>query len=109
VIFVEDWALIAGWWRTGFRSGTWRVSLVSAGQGSRRAVAPDVPPKYERKPAPTSFSPFEARVRALLAEYQEMPMTVIAERVGRDGSVTWSRDNPGGCGPSIAGLIQRVG
>ena len=29
-----------------------------------RAVASDRPPKYERKPVLTSFTPFEARVRA---------------------------------------------
>ena len=52
-----------------------------------RAVASDVPPKYERKPVPTSFSPFEPRVRALLEEFPEMPATVIAERVGWDGSI----------------------
>jgi hypothetical protein len=51
-----------------------------------KAVASDLPPRYERKPAPTSFSPFEARVRALLAEYPEMPATVIAERVGWEGA-----------------------
>ena len=56
-----------------------------------RAVASDRPPKYERKPAPTAFSPFESRL--LLAEHPEMPATVIAERVGWTGSITWFRDN----------------
>lgn len=32
-------------------------------------------------------------MRALLAEYPEMPATVIAERVGWTGSITWFRDN----------------
>jgi hypothetical protein len=41
----------------------------------------------------TSFTPFEARVSALLADYPEMPATVIAERVGWQGSITWFRDN----------------
>ncbi len=58
-----------------------------------RSVASDRPPKYERKPAPTSFTPFEARVRAILSEHPEMPATVIAERVGWEGSITWFRDN----------------
>ena len=58
-----------------------------------RALASDGPPKYEREPALTSFSPFEARVRALLAEYPEMPATVLAERVEWQGSITWFRDN----------------
>ena len=52
-----------------------------------KAVASTEPPKYERAPAAaTSFTPFEERVRALLAEFPEMPATVLAERVGWTGS-----------------------
>jgi transposase len=58
-----------------------------------RAVASDRPPKYERAPVPTAFTPFEARVRVILSEHPEMPATVIAERVGWTGSITWFRDN----------------
>ena len=58
-----------------------------------RALASDRPPKYERKAAPTAFTPFEARVRAILSEHPEMPATVIAERVDWTGSITWFRDN----------------
>ena len=58
-----------------------------------RVVASASPPKYERLEQPTSFSPFEPRVRALLAEHPQMPATVIAERVGWAGSITWFRDN----------------
>ena len=58
-----------------------------------RALASDRPPKYERKPVATSFTPFEARVRAILEEHPEMPATVIAERVDWTGSITWFRDN----------------
>ena len=58
-----------------------------------KAVASTAPPKYERTPAATSFTPFEQRVRALLEEHPEMPATVLAERVGWSGSITWFRDN----------------
>ncbi|GAA2455791.1 IS21 family transposase [Actinomadura vinacea] len=58
-----------------------------------RAVASDRPPRYERPPVETSFAPFESRVRAMLAEHPEMPATLIAERVGWTGSITWFRDN----------------
>jgi transposase len=58
-----------------------------------RAVASMSPPKYERLEQPTSFSPFGLRVRVLLAEHPQMPATVIAERVGWSGSITWFRDN----------------
>lgn len=57
------------------------------------AVRSDRPPKYERPAQPTSFTPFEARVRALLAEHPSMPATVIAERLEWSGSITWFRDN----------------
>ena len=90
---MEDWALIRRLAAEGVpkariavRLGIFRTTVV-------KAVASDLPPRYERKPAPTSFSPFEARVRALLAEYLEMQATVIAERVGWEGSVSWFREN----------------
>jgi hypothetical protein len=56
-------------------------------------LASDRPPKYERPAQSTSFSPFEARVRAILAEHPDMPATVIAERVEWGGSITWFREN----------------
>jgi hypothetical protein len=86
---VEDWALIRRLVADGVPQ---RQVARDLGIG-RSTVASDVPPKYERKPAPTSFSPFEARVRVLLEEFPEMPATVLAERVGWEGSVTWFRDN----------------
>ena len=58
-----------------------------------RALAWDGPPKYERPAVPTSFTPFEPAVRQLLAKSPDMPATVIAERVGWAGSITWFRDN----------------
>ena len=49
-------------------------------------MASTEPPKYVREPAvETSFTPFEPRVRALLAEHPDMPATVLAERVGLVG------------------------
>ena len=44
-------------------------------------------------PGATSFTVFEPRVRALLAEMADMPATVLAERVGWTGSIRWFRDN----------------
>ena len=58
-----------------------------------RALASEVPPKYERPAVLTSFTPFEPLVRQLLAKTPDMPATVIAERVGWTGSITWLRDN----------------
>ena len=58
-----------------------------------RALASERPPKYERSAVPTSFTPFEPLVRLLLKTTPDMPATVIAERVGWTGSITWFRDN----------------
>lgn len=58
-----------------------------------RAVASDGPPKYERPAVSTAFAPFEPAVRQLLEKTPDMPATVIAERVGWTGSITWFRDN----------------
>ncbi len=58
-----------------------------------RALASDGPPKYERAAVPTAFTPFEPLVRRLLVTTPDMPATVIAERVGWTGSITWFRDN----------------
>ncbi len=58
-----------------------------------KAVASSAPPRYERSPTESSFVVFEARVRALLEAEPDMPATVIAERVGWTGSITWFREN----------------
>ncbi|MEO8698048.1 MAG: IS21 family transposase [Acidimicrobiales bacterium] len=93
MITVEDWALIRRLAAEGVpkkriaeRLGISRTTVV-------KAVASSAPPKYERRAAATSFAVFEPRVRALLAEFPEMPATVLAERVGWPGSITWFRDN----------------
>lgn len=96
---MEDWALIrrlAGEGvpkaRIAARLGISRTTVV-------KAVASDAPPRYERRPAPTSFTPFEPMVRQLLVTTPDMPATVIAERVGWTGSITWFRDNVRGLRP----------
>jgi transposase len=95
VISVEDWALIRRLVADGVPQRQVARQLGIGRSTVARALASEVPPKYERRPVPTSFSPFEARVRALLAEFPEMPATVIAERVGWEGSISWFRENVG--------------
>ena len=89
---MEDWALIRRLAAEGVpksriaeRLGISRTTVV-------KAVASAAPPRYVRSPQPTSFTPFEARVRALLEVDAELPTTVIAERVGWQGSITWFRE-----------------
>lgn len=91
---MEDWALI----RRLAAEGVPKTQIAERLQISRntvaRAVASTEPPKYERAPVEaTSFTPFEARVRALLVEFPDMPATVLAERVGWTGSPSWFREN----------------
>lgn len=58
------------------------------------ALAADRPPRYER-PAVTSSAwvEVEPAVRRLLADTPTMPATVIAERAGWTGSLSWLREN----------------
>ena len=90
---MEDWALIRRLAAEGVpkariaeRLGISRTTVV-------KAVESDSPPRYERRTSSTSFTPFEARVRALLEDDPELPAVVIAERVGWTGSITWFREN----------------
>ena len=90
---MEDWALIRRLAAEGVpkariaqRLGISRTTVI-------KAVNSDCPPRYERRPGPTSFTVFEPRVRALLKQTPDMPATVLAERVGWTGSIRWFRDN----------------
>jgi hypothetical protein len=73
--------------------------LAISGTTVLRAVGSDGPPRYERKPGPTSFTVLEPRVRVLLAETTDMPTTVLAERAGWDGSIRWFSENVKGLRP----------
>ena len=90
---MEDWALIRRLAADGVpkariahRLGISRTTVI-------KAVNSDSPPRYVRSPGPTSFTEFEPRVRALLAEVPDMPATVLAERVGWNGSIRWFSEN----------------
>ncbi|HUG51242.1 MAG TPA: IS21 family transposase [Terrimesophilobacter sp.] len=93
MITLENWALIRRLAAEGVpkariaeRLGISRTTVV-------KAVTSDAPPRYQRAAAPTSFTPFEARVRVLLEDDPDLSATVIAERVGWAGSMTWFRQN----------------
>jgi transposase len=93
VISVEDWALIRRLVADGVSQRQVARDLGVGRSTVDRALASDRPPKYERPAVPTSFTPFEPAVRQLLSKTPDMPATVIAERVGWTGSITWFRDN----------------
>jgi len=90
---VEDWALIRRLVADGVPQRQVAKDLGVGRSTVARALASDRPPKYERPAVSTSFTRFEPLVRQLLAATPDMPATVLAERVGWTGSITWFRDN----------------
>lgn len=90
---MEDWALIRRLAREGEPKAAIARKLGVSRTTVIKAVNSEGPPKYERKTGPTSFTPFEAQIRQLLADTPDMPATVLAERVGWTGSIRWFRDN----------------
>ncbi len=90
---MEDWALIRRLVADGVSQRQVARDLGIGRSTVERALASDRPPKYERPAVPTAFTPFEPLVRQLLVTTPDMPATVIAERVGWTGSITWFRDN----------------
>lgn len=90
---MEDWALIRRLVAEGVPQRQVARDLGIGRSTVSRALASDGPPKYERQEVPTAFDVVEARVRAILEEHPGMPATVIAERIGWAGSITWFREN----------------
>jgi transposase len=90
---VEDWALVRRLVADGVPRRQVARDLGIGRSTVERALACDRPPKYERAAVPTAFRPFEPLVAQLLAATPDMPATVLAERVGWIGSITWFRDN----------------
>lgn len=95
MISLEDWALIRRLHRSdGLSQRAIAKQLGIARATVAGAVAAEGPPRYER-PAVTSSAwlQVEPAVRRLLAETPTMPASVIAERVGWTGSISWLREN----------------
>nr|WP_280457730.1 hypothetical protein [Nocardia carnea] len=56
-----------------------------------RAIASQNPPRYSRVSGPSAFDAFEPHVRELLVQFPGMPASVLADRVGSQGSPSWFR------------------
>jgi transposase len=84
---MEDWAEI----RRLNRSEGMAIKAIARRLGLARntvraALAAEEPPRYERASTGSRVDAFEAKIRALLAQFPEMPATVIAERIGWEHS-----------------------
>lgn len=90
---MEDWALI----RHLYHSEKLSKRAIATKLGVARdtvtnALASDGPPKYQRPPVESAISTVEPKIRALLSQHPMMPATVIAERIGWNGSISWLRE-----------------
>jgi transposase len=93
VISLEDWALIRHLYRSeGLSQRQIARQLGLARKTVATALVSDRAPRYERAPVESAISAMEPRIRALLSTYPQMPATVIAERVGWAGSISWFRE-----------------
>ena len=90
---MEDWAIIRRLAAEGIPNSRIAERLGISRTTVIKAVRSSNPPNYERTPTATSFVTFEPRVRALSEEFPDMPGSVLAERVGWTGSMTWFREN----------------
>jgi transposase len=90
---VEDWAEIRRLHRVeGMAIKAIARRLSVSRNAVRRALARDVPPKYERPARGSLVDAVEPQVRALLAACPSMPATVIAQRIGWEHSLTVLKD-----------------
>ncbi|MEZ5219793.1 MAG: IS21 family transposase [Ilumatobacteraceae bacterium] len=93
MIDVEDWAEI----RRLHRAEGMSIKAIARRTGLARntvrdALRSDAPPAYQRPSPGSAVDAFEPQIRALLAEFPEMPATVIAERIGWARGITILKD-----------------
>ncbi|KWW97535.1 transposase [Carbonactinospora thermoautotrophica] len=93
MISLEDWAEI----RRLHRAEGMPIRAIARKLGIsrntvRRALASDAPPRYQRRPRGSIVDAVEPQIRALLAQWPDMPATVIAERIGWTRGLTVLKD-----------------
>ncbi len=89
MLTVEDWAEIRRLHRAEGLAIKAIVRRLGVSRNTvRSALRSETPPSYQRTGPGSIVDAVEPRVRELLAEFPDMPATVIAERIGWDRSLT---------------------
>ncbi len=100
---MEDWALIRRLFVSEKLPKAEIARQLEISRGTvAKAIASTEPPSYSRAAAVTSFEPVEGQVRQLLVGTPSMPASVLAERVGWTGSLSWFRQNVAAIRPDYA-------
>lgn len=100
---MEDWAEIRLLRRQGLSIRAIASQVGCAKKTVERALASDRPPEYKKRQGVASaFDNYEAQVRLLLQKTPTLPATVLAERVGWQGSASWFRENVAKIRPEYA-------
>lgn len=85
---MEDWAEIRRLHRSELMPIRAIARKLGIGRNTvRRALEADEPPRYVRAPKGSIVDAVEPQIRQLLAQWPDMPATVIAERIGWRHSV----------------------
>ncbi|WP_052251144.1 helix-turn-helix domain-containing protein [Trueperella pyogenes] len=91
---MDDWAQIRILRNEGMSIRKIASTVGCAKKTVERALASNTPPSYkQRAPQKTAFDEFELDVRALIDDVPDLPATVLAQRVGWTGSMSWFREN----------------
>jgi transposase len=103
VLAVEDWAEIRRLYLSESVPARAIARRLGVSRGTvARALRSSGPPKYQRPPKGSAVDPFEPEIRALLAEFPDMPASVIAERVGWVRSASVFREKVAALRPLFA-------
>lgn len=90
---MEDWELIKHLYHSEKLSKRAIATKLGIARDTvTNALTSDGPPKYRRSSVDSAISAVEPKIRALLSQHPTRPATVLAERIGGNGSISWLRE-----------------